>query len=219
MTNKKIIGLLPASGKAERLNGIPKFLFPINTSQNILEWHIEKMSEICDEIRISTRSIWMPLIKDLNLVDKVTIYEIEPSSFSDACFKMMNGEDAKFIIGMPDIYVHNSNNFYKNLTTANSEILLSTFVCPDSLLGKVGQILFDENNIVIDSIDKDIDCKMPYLWGAIYLDNVKIDPSLSTPGLEISTWIKNKKVIAVPEKGKYIDLGTFEGIKEFYSTI
>ena len=217
MKKNKIIGLLPASGIAKRLGGIPKFLFPVNHNQNLLQWHIEKMSEVCDEIRISTRSVWMPLVKDLNLPNNVLYYEIEQSTMSDACKKMID-DGSRYLIGMPDTYMHNSNNFYKNLTKSNDKISVSLFNCRDSLKGKVGQVQL-KDGYISDSIDKSLDCNWEYMWGAMSIQNIEINPDYSHPGIQIADWIKNDKVAGIPEPGKYIDLGTFSGIKEFYSII
>jgi hypothetical protein len=211
------IGLLPASGKSERLGGIPKFLFPVNNKQTLLEWHVEKMSEVCDEIRISTRSMWIPLIKNMSLASNVKIYEIEPSTMSDACRQMID-DDSRYLIGMPDTYVHNSDNFYKNLSKSTSSVSLSVFNCDDSLMGRVGQINL-KNGDVVGSLDKNSECKWEYMWGAISIKGVDINPNHSHPGIQISEWIKDTQIQAIVEPGKYIDLGTFQGIKEFYSTV
>lgn len=215
MKEYKTIGLLPASGKAQRLGGVPKFLFPVNNNKNLLQWHIEKMSEVCDEIRVSTRPVWMPIIKELNLPKKVSYYEIEPSTMSDACKKMIN-DDSKYLIGMPDTYMSGSDNFYKNLANSDYDISMSIFKCSKELFGKVGQVLFDENNILLDMVDKDEGCNWEYMWGAIGIKNIEIDETLENPGLQIKSLINAQKIGVIPESGKYTDLGTFDGLKNFY---
>ena len=50
------IGVLPASGKASRIGGIPKFCLPISDERSLLQWHVEQMLEVCDEVRVSTRA-------------------------------------------------------------------------------------------------------------------------------------------------------------------
>jgi molybdopterin-guanine dinucleotide biosynthesis protein A len=50
------IGILPASGKASRVGGIPKFCLPISDERSLLQWHVEQMLEVCDEVRVSTRA-------------------------------------------------------------------------------------------------------------------------------------------------------------------
>lgn len=216
MKKNKVIGLLPASGNAKRLGGIPKFLFLVNNNQNLLQWHIEKMSEVCDEIRVSTKSVWMPLVKELSLPDNVSYYEIEPSTMSDACKRMID-DDSKYLIGMPDTYISGSNNFYKNLANSDNDISISAFEYSKELFGKVGQVIFNEKNVLLDIRDKDKDCNWEYMWGAIAIKNIKIDETLQNPGMQIKKLIKTHEIAVMPESGKYIDLGTFEGIKEFYS--
>ena len=56
------IGLLPASGSAKRLGGLPKFSLPVNETSSLLEYHVNLMEEVCDEIRISTRLDWLPIL-------------------------------------------------------------------------------------------------------------------------------------------------------------
>ena len=44
------IGVLPASGKASRIGGIPKFCLPISDERSLIQWHVEQMLEMCDEV-------------------------------------------------------------------------------------------------------------------------------------------------------------------------
>jgi molybdopterin-guanine dinucleotide biosynthesis protein A len=46
----RTIGVLPASGKASRIGGIPKFCLPISDERSLLQWHVEQMLEVCDEV-------------------------------------------------------------------------------------------------------------------------------------------------------------------------
>lgn len=217
MNKNKIIGILPASGKAERISGIPKFLLPINDKETLLDWHIKNMSEVCDEIRISTTSRWASLVKSQLFVKNIKIYEIEPSTMTDACNKMID-DDSKYLIGMPDTYIYKSNNFYKNLAESHHKISVSVFNCYNDLKGKVGQVLIKDGQI-IESIDKNAECNWEHMWGAMAIQNVDLNSEYSNIGIHLQDWIKNNHVAAILEPGKYIDLGTFDGIKNFYSTI
>ena len=40
------IGILPASGKASRIGGIPKFCLPVSEEESILQWHVNQMLEV-----------------------------------------------------------------------------------------------------------------------------------------------------------------------------
>ena len=48
------IGVLPASGKAARIGGIPKFCLPISAERSLLQWNVEQMLVVCVEVRVST---------------------------------------------------------------------------------------------------------------------------------------------------------------------
>lgn len=213
-----VIGLLPASGSASRLGGIPKFCLPLTDTQNILQWHVEQMLKVCDIVKISTRSAWMPIVKQMDLPSEVVLYEIEPSTMSDAVLKMMSNQNSKYLIGMPDTYMPGSNgDFYKQLAKSEADVTLAAFDCHSDLMGRVGQILFDENGSVIDSKDKVKNCPYPFMWGAMALQNVYINEELPNPGLQINDWVEDgKNVKAVIAKGKYLDIGTVDGLKLLY---
>lgn len=213
-----IIGLLPASGSASRLGGIPKFCLPLNEKQTILEWHVEKMLEVCDIVKISTRKTWIPIVNQMDLPPTAVVYEIEPSTMSDALVKMMVNPNSKYIIGMPDTYIPGSDGeFYKQLAESEANVTLSAFDCHEDLMGRVGQIKFDEFGNVSDALDKTKGCEYPYMWGAMALQGVYVNEELPNPGIQINDWInEGKKVKAVIAKGKYLDIGTINGLKLLY---
>jgi len=213
-----VIGLLPASGSASRLGGIPKFCLPLTDTQNILQWHVEQMLKVCDIVKISTRSSWLPIVNQMDLPPTAVVYEIEPSTMSDALVKMMVNPNSKYIIGMPDTYMPGSNGeFYKQLAESNSDITLAAFDCHEDLMGRVGQIKFDKSNNVVDALDKTAGCDYNYMWGSMAVQNVYIDEELPNPGVQIMDWInEGKSVKAVVAKGKYLDIGTVNGLKMLY---
>ena len=100
------IGILPASGSASRLNGLPKFILPVADGRSLLQWHVDLMSRACRHVTVSTRNRWTALVRDLSLNAYIT--EREPSTMADAVLKMTMGESDAIVIGMPDIYIHNS---------------------------------------------------------------------------------------------------------------
>jgi len=214
----EVIGLLPASGSASRLGGIPKFCLPLNDKQTILEWHIEQMLKVCDLVKISTKKDWLPIVNQMDLPSNVLVYEIEPSTMSDALVKMMIDSKSKYLIGMPDTYMPGSDGeFYKDLAESNADVTLSVFNCHEDLMGRVGQIKFNEFGIVQDSLDKTAGCEYPYMWGAMAVQNVFVDKDLSHPGLQIMNWVnEGKRVRAVVAKGRYLDVGTVNGLKMLY---
>jgi hypothetical protein len=218
---KKVIGLLPASGTASRLGGIPKFCLPLNENENLLQWHIKHLLNFCDSVNLSTRKIWMPIVMQMKLPKNVYLYEIEPTSMSDAIEKMSLDDGAKYIVGMPDTYMPDSEgDFYRELCESTADVTLAAFPCDRNLKGHVGQISIDENGDVLDVMDKVFDCEYEFMWGAFSLDGVRLDPTRSTPSLQIMEWVKEgKKVKAIKVKGKYLDVGTVDALKSLYRDI
>ena len=108
------IGVLPASGRASRVGGIPKFCLPISDERSLLQWHVEQMLEVCDEVRISTRSEWIPIVQNMNMNVKIIVRE--PSTMSDAINFMIGDYNDTVVVGMPDTYILNGpQNIYKEL--------------------------------------------------------------------------------------------------------
>lgn len=214
------VGLLPASGSATRLRGIPKFCLPISNSQSLLEWHVIKMLSVCDEVRISTRKSWIPIVEQFNL--PVKIYEIEPSTMSDALKKMTDGTESSCLIGMPDTYIaYSSENFYEKMSELDCDIAMASWECHPDLFGRVGQIDYIDTKVT-EVVDKNFECKLDRMWGglAFNISMNMLDDKLSHPGLQINEFInKDFNVQHVPCSGKYIDAGTIGGIKELYESL
>ncbi len=220
--SSRIIGMLPASGSATRLNGLPKFLFPVNDKTSLLEWHVNKMLQCCDEVRISTREKWKPLIEDLNL--NATIYYKEPSTMADALFSMNDSSDDTVIVGMPDVYIYDCNkNFYDEMLMSKGDVVLATWdYVPKRMKGQIGQVLTDDSSNVLSVIDKDPSCKYPLMWGAVTFRNGLdlIDLQGGSVLKDVNSWIeKGVSVRSVQMPGQYIDNGTFDGLSTMYYKI
>jgi hypothetical protein len=213
------IGILPASGNASRIGGLPKFCMPVSENKSLISWHVEQMLDVCDEVRVSTKSEWVPIIQSINMNIKLMVHET--STMSDAIKHMVGNYNDTILIGMPDTYVINStNNIYKEmLNEPNADLVLGVWECNDDLKGRVGQVLLSDNK-VISSKDKVADCDYKYMWGTMlfrknlirYLDN-----KLDHPGKQIQEWIDmNLNIKAVKPGGQYMDIGTFAGLKKMY---
>ena len=214
----KIVGLLPASGSASRLSGIPKFCLPINEDMTLLQWHIEKLSDICDEIHVSTRKMWVPLIENMNFSQKIEIHILEPSTMSDAIVKMTTELNNRYIVAMPDTFIQGyQNNYYLNLGVSKSDISVAAFNCHRNLQGKVGQLQIS-GDAVLQVRDKDPECKWEWMWGAFAFQYLSLNKAHSSPSQQIADWIQEgRHVEACLNPGKYIDLGTVAALKNFYA--
>jgi hypothetical protein len=214
------IGVLPASGKSSRVGGIPKFCLPISDERSLLQWHVEQMLEVCDEVRVSTRSEWAPIIENMDMNVKIIIKD--PSTMSDAVKFMVGEYNDTVLIGMPDTFVLNAQkNIYKEvLTEDGSDVTLGLFSCSEELKGRVGQVLLSTNNKIIKSKDKVFGCDYEDLWGIMVLRKNMVrylDPSKDHPGKQVQDWIDDGlNIKGVKIDGKYMDVGTLHGLKNLY---
>ena len=221
------IGLLPASGSASRINGLPKFALPYSSTKSLIHYHMELMLPVVDEIRVSTRESWEPLLKELGVNERAKIYRIEPSTMNDALYRMTRDEqdqkNIQFIVGMPDtVWTATDENPYLKLVSTDSECDVALLLSPfrESLRGKVGQVGITESNIVKEIIDKDVKCNHKNIWTAFRMNGYRLTPSDKSPSDSfLEMLVKKEKIDVVISDGVYHDLGSIEGIKEFYSTL
>ena len=213
-------GLLPASGKASRILGLPKFAIPISDNETLLSWHVTQLIEVCDRVIVSTRREWFPIIESMDLPVELVIRE--PSTLSETLgdlFALVHGD---VIFGMPDTaIIGNSLNPYANLLNSGGDITLGLFKCTDVLQGKVGQVRI-ENNVVVDVQDKSSECTYPLMWGNIlFRENFQdLNLGINTPSTEISRWIRDGvRVESAINDGQYVDVGTFWGLKYLMSLV
>ena len=213
------IGVLPASGKAARVGGIPKFCLPISDERSLLQWHVEQMLEVCDEVRVSTRAEWVPIIQNMDMNIKLIVRE--PSTMSDAVKFMIGDYNDTVLVGMPDTYILNAPvNIYKKMMKEDkADLVLGIWECSEELKGRVGQVKVIDGKVV-ESEDKVDNCDYSDMWGTMMFRKNMIrylDPTLEHPGKQLKEWILQKANIkAVRPGGKYIDIGTLKGLKQLY---
>jgi hypothetical protein len=212
------IGVLPASGKASRIGGIPKFCLPISDEQSLLQWHVDQMLEVCDEVRVSTRSSWIPIIQSMNM--DIKLIALEPSTMSHAVKFLVGDYNDTVLIGMPDTYIHGTDkNIYNEMIMATGDLVLGTWDCDEEIRGRVGQILLSDNK-VIASKDKSYECDYKHMWGTmLFRKNLirYIDEEFEHPGKQIQEWIDmHLDIRSVQPGGKYMDVGTLKGLKKMY---
>lgn len=213
-----IIGVLPASGRSSRVGGIPKFCLPISDERSLLQWHVEQMLEVCDEVRVSTRAEWVPIIQNMDMNVKLIVRE--PSTMSDAVKFMIGDYNDTVLVGMPDTYILGcATNIYKEMINTPGDLVLGTWSCDPELKGRVGQVSISDGK-VIASKDKVSDCNYSDMWGTmLFRKNLirYIDPELEHPGKQIQDWIDaNLDIRSASPGGKYMDIGTLNGLKQLY---
>ena len=217
----QVIGILPASGKASRIGGIPKFALPVSDDRSILQWHVNQMLEVCDEVRVCTRPEWVPIVKNMDMNIKLVVHE--PTTMSEAVKFLVGEYNDIVLVGMPDTYMHGTNtNIYKTLfhnTSQTTDLSLGLWKCREELRGRVGQVSC-RDGIIKFSKDKDPDCDYEHMWGTmLFRKNLArdIDPKLDHPGKQIQEWINSNLIVeGIEFEGDYMDIGTLKGLKELY---
>jgi len=220
--NRKI-GLLPASGSASRLNGIPKFALPYNSEITLIEWHVQLMLEVVDEVRICTRASWVPLLEELGIDKFTSIISLEPSTMNDALSYLVSLDRKEkfvdYIVGMPDtVLVGAQSNPYEKLSSASGDILLLATPFREELRGKVGQLRISSSNLVEEIRDKDPKCNYEAIWSAFRMSGFCLEREDKSPSYSFQRMLESGNTISAVElEGKYFDLGSLAGLREYYS--
>ena len=207
-------GIIPAAGSASRMRGLPKFLLPCDGNYStLLEYHIEMMYEVCDVIWIPTRSEYIHLIEDLKLPrDKVVILPLTTSTMTETVMSVLKiTASSHFLLEMPDTYYHGEKPV-DNLNFSPPLAELALFKIRDEQRGKLGQCLIDEEQRVVQIVDKDPKCSLPLAWGALTFSRELLNfMEITQPhvGYGVSRAINEGKIVSSSEcNGMYFDCGT-----------
>jgi len=210
-----MIGLLPASGRAVRMKGIPKFLLPSPSGDLLLEYHVKLLRPFVDEVRICTNARWFDLVTELEL--DAEIVEIAPSTMNAAVLDMYGSNN---LIGMPDTFFTGSENPYERLADSYQPVGVALWHCDDHLRGKVGQVDY-RNDLILDVQDKDPECDYGHMWGALRLsfDAIEmLNPNDAHPGINLGSILESLPYSASEMSGRYIDCGTVDGLREMLNS-
>lgn len=231
---KDVIGLIPCSGTASRINNIPKFLLPCKEG-NLLDNTIKIFQDNnIENIYISVSTQNKDYIEKRNFANSNAKYIIKDTeTMSETVYYLTNFTANKYILIMPDTYFITSNEkntqnyYFKELTElyiklSKFKIAVILWKIKETQYGKLGQIAIDGNK-VIDIIDKDPLCRYPYSWGIIGWNkdlNKLIDIKTPHIGYLLNAALKeNIEIGYVISNTEYFDCGTkeeyFDMIKKY----
>jgi hypothetical protein len=209
-------GILPASGLATRMRGLPKFLLPCSdTYETLIERHVDHMLDSCEMVWIPTRPKLAHLLEDLDFTsDRVTITSLETGSMTETVLQTAKLSRAeRFVIAMPDTYLLGELPF-SYLANSKADLSLALWRIRDDQKGKLGQVLLDnphEGNVV-NARDKDIDCDYEHSWGAMGINRSILelaDPEMPHVGYLIPPAFESGATVAGKVfEGSYYDCGT-----------
>jgi hypothetical protein len=207
-----MIGLLPASGRAARLHGLPKFALPTLSGETLLARHVRLLDGHVDRVRVCTSPQWAGLVSDL--VGNVDVWVIPPTTMNDA-LKRMADRDTDYLIGMPDTYFTGPSP-YGPLSELDSPIGIALWRCPARLVGRVGQVNLVDGRVA-GIVDKDPHCPFEWMWGALRLNAPvidELDSNAAHPGIDLPRLLGMFRHATARIDGDYIDCGTPAGIRE-----
>jgi len=210
-------GLIPASGAASRMRGIPKFLLPCDEEYlTLLERHVINMLNYCKMVWIPTRPDLTILIESLGITsERVVVIPMVTKSMTETILKVAAISSAdEFMLCMPDTYFEGELP-YKNLGALSGDLKLACWEIRPEQKGKLGQVLFQagsDNSKVIDSRDKDPSCNFDHSWGAMSFRRELLElgnPEMPHTGYLIKPAIeKGLLVEGFVLQGSYFDCGT-----------
>lgn len=184
---KKIIGLIPAAGTAERLSPLPfsKELFPIGYYKHALDSAVlhpkPVIHYLIDQMKSSTvKNIYVIInpnkwdiisyLKSGNYLNMNFSYLIQENSFGmpfalNMAFDWID-KNTTTIFGMPDTIFKPENSFELLLKAHQSEkadLTLGLFLT--NYPQKFGMVTFDENNNFLWTYDKPQSTNLNFMWG------------------------------------------------------
>lgn len=221
-----MFGILPAAGTATRLGGLPKFLLPLTSSEDtLIRRHIEGMRPYVEQIQIVTRPENAFLLAPY-LDEMVSLQVLVSNTMSQtvrSCTSLSRANS--FLVGLPDT-IFTSANPYREIAkelASDHDMVLGVWKMDFRQRGQLGQVRLNSDGRVLDSVDKNPDCKFEHFWGAMgFKQRVleMIDPETPHIGYSIKKTIEQGwSVMGLVQSGRYIDCGTSEGYRSLQEFI
>lgn len=226
MSNLRL-AVIPAAGRAVRLNGVPKFLLPIDSYMSLLSYHLKMASEYADLTVIGTRPEFSGLVLDLGKDFGAKTYVVDTRTLTETVCEIARGMNPRTLtIHLPDTYVGKENVFAKLESSVHlkEESGIAIWRSSESQRGLLGQVEIQESynsSRVTRIVDKDPDFFTGYHWGSISFFEPDIgnwDISEVTIGNVAANLIKNgEKFFSILSNSSYLDLGTIASLRDFYA--
>ena len=214
--------ILPASGSATRMRGLPKFLLPCDDQYlSLLERHIEKLLDFCDSIWVPVRPDLVPLVESLRIPsERVVLLTMSTQSMTETVRRVVElSSGTRFIMVMPDTYFYGELP-YEYLARSRAPMSLACWEIRSEQFGKLGQVLlkpplsgdFLDELIVTRSEDKNPECRFEHSWGAMAFNREVMEfakDEMPHTGYILPELLANSvEVTAKVMNGEYFDCGT-----------
>ena len=149
---------------------------------------------------------------------------MKTSTMSETVYNLKNIISGNTLLIMPDTYFYPQNmSDFINCLTPDIDICLGIWKIRDDQRGKLGQCCIDDNNMLIDIIDKDPTCPFQWAWGvAIWKQNMwkYINPDDPHVGYAFKIALQNNYKIKCYKFGnEYFDCGTINEYKRLLTIL
>lgn len=171
-----MIGIIPAAGKAERMNGLPKMLLPIATTGGTLigrlVWSMTQVELSGIHVGVSSEN-YSRLASTL-IGEKIYVSPMDTPTMSKTAITLHDfshnfmGKDEPVVFGMPDTYFEDKQAFVKLAAEldAGADVAVGVFYARPEQRHKLGmvEIAGDE---VLHIIDKPEQTDLIWAWGVL----------------------------------------------------
>jgi len=226
------LAIIPAAGTATRMGGLPKFLLPSTGGRNgnllspgssLLQQHINYGLDFTDLVIVVTRPENAHLINPYTIANRVEMIVMETKTMAETILRSSRVCNAKEnLVLMPDTYFSEGFEASTMCLRDSEAAAVGLWKIKQEQIGTVGQIdcQYDDNGdgFVSKHTDKSLDCKFPFVWGAMNISSYGIgllNEAMPHVGYLISKLLEinqpNLKVGARFQKGEYLDCGTPRG--------
>jgi glucose-1-phosphate thymidylyltransferase len=212
---RRIIGIVPAAGRATRLPGLlcSKEVVPV-AGRPVLTYLVERLrAGGCDPIRIVTRSDK----KDIVALAKQLGTELvlgKPRSVSESLHEAMDGVSPNDVVqfGFPDTIWDPLDGFARLTSVLRPpfEASLGLFSSTDANRSDV--VRFDENGVVQDIQVKPDGGASGWIWGCAAVLGAVVNAFLEDPepGVTLNNLAARRLVVGVQLGDRFVDIGVPE---------
>lgn len=216
--------LIPASGSATRMRGLPKFLLPSGVEDlTLIELHIKQVAEYADEILIGINPVFFEIVRNANLeLSGAKVIPLETKSMTETVLRLATESlGSRFTVIMPDTVFESSKGY--DFEGHKNDLDLSLWKIRSDQYGKLGQVLVGPDGSVLDCVDKNPECRYEFSWGAMTFSRIYLeclDPEYPHIGYGIVPALNANLVVkSVLIPGRYWDCGTPSEYLRYLSTV
>jgi hypothetical protein len=207
--------ILPASGLAERLGGLPKFLLPDENGDSLLLRHVQGSGLAASDIVVVTRGVMFPFLEQ-HLKGRANLLVADTQSMSETVLASLAHHPAKRIaVGLPDTLVFppiNYNAMLSALELLGLDAAVAAFPTRPDQRGKLGG-LFLQGSSIVEVVDKDPESNSILHWGAIAFDYRSLSGHIMSTDPHVGYALKamvagGLRCDVVSTGTQYFDMGT-----------